>query len=103
MLIFYEQETDERARIMMVHNRPEELDPETRERGIDVQNIPEPEVRKGKRALPYINPKTGEIWYEYVDREMTETELLEEVLERLDSLENKIDALSSNDDAVIRQ
>ena len=102
MRVFYEQETDERAKIMMVHNRPEQLNDVTRDRGVEITQMPEPEERKCQKALPYINPKTREIWYEYVEREKTEAELLSEVLERLEALEKKIDALSSNDTVIRR-
>jgi hypothetical protein len=88
-VVFYEPEEQGRARVMLIHYMPEQLEPARRAQGIELDEIPEPEVREGKAPLPYINPQTGEFWYEYVDRPLTPEEsipLLEQAILELTML-----------------
>jgi hypothetical protein len=41
---------------------------------VAVNNIPDPETQIGKNAELFINPLTGELFYEYTDKPMSETE-----------------------------
>ncbi len=66
-LVFYEQEAEDRARVTLIHHKPEQLSEERREQGIEVDEVPEKEQKEGKRSLPYIDPSTGDFWYEYED------------------------------------
>lgn len=85
-LVFYEKETDTRAKVTLIHYQPDLLDEERRAEGIEVENIPEKENLKGKTALPYINPETAEFWYEYIDRPLTSEEVAEEYQNEVDSI-----------------
>lgn len=82
-LLFYEPETETRAKVMLIHYAPEQLDEATRARGIEVAEVPQPEEIEGKIALPYVNPQTGEFWYEYVDRELTPEERIAQLEQAL--------------------
>jgi hypothetical protein len=41
---------------------------------VNLSVLPEPEKRDGKIAQLFVNPTTGEVWYEYLDAPMSETE-----------------------------
>lgn len=56
---------DEKAKVMLIHNRPDDLTEEEKSKGVLVESIPEPEKRKGYVPKPYINPETKEFWWEY--------------------------------------
>ncbi len=73
--LFYEEETDIKAKVMLIYNvePPEELI--SKGNYITATNIEEPEQKTGKNALPYCNPETGDFWYEYIDRPLTPEEL----------------------------
>ncbi|MBU5439314.1 hypothetical protein KQI42_14920 [Tissierella sp. MSJ-40] len=82
--LFYEKETDTRAKVMLIYytEPPQEL----MDRGnyIMVENLIEPNVIEGKTSLPYCNPQTGEFWYEYVDRPLAEEEINSKKLNELE-------------------
>ena len=94
IVVFYEKETDTKAKITMIHNQPHDnkngLPREQIDKGIEKTEMPIKEDKRGKIALPYINPRTGEIWYEYVDRPLTEEERLNNLEARIEKLEKSI-------------
>lgn len=47
--------------------------------GVFVESIPQPEPN-GKMGIHFVNPQTGEQWYEYEERPKTEMEILKEEL-----------------------
>ena len=79
--LFYEKETDTRAKVVLIYHvePPEEL--LNKGNYITATNIEEPEQKTGKTALPYCNPQTGEFWYEYVDRPLTQEEILNQKIQ----------------------
>ena len=81
--LFYEKETDTKAKVMMIYNvePPKELI--SNGNYITVDNIEEPEQKTGKTALPYCNPETGDFWYEYVDKPLSSEEQLQEQINAL--------------------
>lgn len=90
-LILFEQESENRGRVFLIHNMPDDpvhgLPDEVKKTGIHVDYVPEPpEPQRGKRAVLYCNPSTKELWYEMEDRPLTMEELLEEQNEKLDLL-----------------
>lgn len=93
MYLFYEPETDEKARVVLIYNiePPEELRNKSYFE-VDTVPDPDPEQQVGKTALPYCNPKTKEFWYEYVDRPLTIEELTSN---RVTELEEAILELST--------
>lgn len=84
--LFYEKETDIKAKVMLIYYEtpPKEL----LDGGnyITIEDIPEPEQVKGKSALPYCNPQTKEVWYEYVDKPLSSEEQLKELQEQINAL-----------------
>ena len=84
IVVFYEKETDTRAKITMIHNQPYDdkngLLQKQIDKGIEIDSMPTQEQIEGKQTLPYVNPKTKEVWYEYTDRPLT----VEERLNRLE-------------------
>lgn len=85
ILLTINKETEERAFVTSTHFMP--FDPtdglgKTREElesegGILIEGVLPPE-NNGKPYRHYINPKTGEQWYEYEDVPKSEIELLRE-------------------------
>ncbi|MBH0328698.1 hypothetical protein ABH14_02580 [Brevibacillus brevis] len=65
--IGYEKIDETKARVTLIHNFPSELDQETLDRGLLTETVPEPQTPTGKSARQYVNPKTKEMWYEYID------------------------------------
>lgn len=84
--LFYEKETDIKAKVMLIYYEtpPKEL----LDGGnyIKVENVPEPRQVKGKSILPYCNPETKEVWYEYVDKPLVLEEQLKELQEQVNAL-----------------
>jgi hypothetical protein len=74
--LFYENETPTKAKVMLIYHvePPQEL--KNNGNYITVAAMPEAEQQAGKTALPYCNPQTGEVWYEYVDRPLTPEEMV---------------------------
>lgn len=77
---------DEDNRVTFVHYKPfdskhglnksrEELEQE----GYFVDDIPDPEQRSGKDAILCFDPEKSILYYEYVDRPLTEKERLEQL------------------------
>jgi len=58
---------------------------------VDIDVLPIPENRLGKIAELYINPTTGELWYEYIDAPMTETEQI--LFDKLAEMQAAMDEL----------
>lgn len=80
-LLFIEKETETKAKVTTIHYKPELLSGEQRAKGIEVDNIPDAEEQQGKSAVLYYNPKTNELFHEYVDRPLTEEERLTRIEE----------------------
>jgi len=62
------------GRVERIHYKPELLSQEQRANGIEVDAVPEPEQREGKIPVLHVSAQTKELWYEYVDRPLTELE-----------------------------
>lgn len=90
--LFYEKETEEVAKVVLIYN----VEPKNRsmyDGYIEVKSIPEEEVVQGKQALLYCNPKTEEIWYEYIDAPKDVREEFEELKNRTQATEDALLAL----------
>lgn len=74
-MVFYNEENQ----VTLTHYMPEQLPEEMKAQGVEVGEIPEPEERERKMPVLYINPDTKELWYEYVDRPLTEEERMQEM------------------------
>ena len=79
-----------------IHN-PNYLDPAQKESGIEIDRelLPIPEYKPRKNPVLYIDPSTNNLWYEYIDRELTSKEQLEEVQTRLQDAEQAVIELST--------
>lgn len=98
---FAEKETDEKAKVVLIYNvtPPEEVIKNAEVKGqiiIEAERPVPGNPQRGKSQRPYINPKTKEVWLEQVDRPLTPEERMEQLDERLQSIENKIDQLINN-------
>lgn len=87
--LFYEQGNPERARVILVHHQPDELEPERRAQGIEIDDAAMPvkdtdRIDQGYKPRLYVNTLTGEAWYEYV---MTRERAMEN---RIAALEREI-------------
>jgi len=89
-VLLYEEETPERAKVMLIHNQPDK-DPEVRKKGIEIEKMPaKPDLAVDEKALPYCNPKTGEVWYEVVEGSADDPAAM---AAQLDRIEDKLDQL----------
>lgn len=86
--LFYEKESDTKAKVMLIYHETPPEDLLTKGNHITIDTLPEPEHVKGKMALPYCNPETGEFWYEYADVEMTDAD------QKIDELRQRVADLS---------
>lgn len=89
MELFTERITDTRAKITAIRHGEAKA---TSADALVIAEMPPKPVVVGKTAVPYINPQTKEIWYELVDRPLTQEEVLAQLVDRLEA---KIDALSA--------
>lgn len=70
-VLFYEQGLPERARVILVHHQPDQLEPERRAQGIEIDDAAMPvknpdQIDQGYKPRLFLNTLTGEAWYEYV-------------------------------------
>ena len=76
--VFFDLEQPDRGRVNLIHFQPDHpehgLSPEKKAEGIEVAEIPTPQEITGHAAVLYINPLTLELWFEYVERELTPKE-----------------------------
>ena len=87
--LFHEAVSSEKDRVTVIHYKPERLPEEQKKAIILIEDEALPEagdLKKGKKAVLYVNPKTKELWYEYEDRPLTQEELLSEISAKLTSL-----------------
>jgi len=82
IFLFLEKETEQKAKIMCVHNFPDMLSKEERQNGVLVDSYIEPTPQKDKSALPYWNYETQEVFFEFVDVKKEETELQQKLEEQ---------------------
>ena len=90
--LFYKKETDTRAKITTIHYQPHLLSEEKRKKTIEVNEMPKkPETKNNEKAKPYVNPKTKEVWYEVVEKELSEEQKeIQELKEMIKKIEGKI-------------
>jgi len=87
--LFVETINPDKAKVGVIHYRPDLLNVEQKKKAIVVERVPDAIVEKGKSPQLYINPKTKDMWYEYEDRPLSEIELLQEISEKLTELINR--------------
>lgn len=93
IILFGQKETDTRLKVSVIHYSPEKLTEEEKTDGILVENIPnKPNDIFGKSLTLFINPVTKEMWYEYEDRPLTDSEKIEQLQSVVDQL--VLDALT---------
>ena len=85
MYIFFEKESEERAKVTQI-SRGEPNDYMLSKEYIIKDSIPEPEEVEGKLSSLFCNPSTEKFWYEYEDRPLTQEE-------KINKLQNDIDYL----------
>ncbi|PSG98921.1 MAG: hypothetical protein BRC29_02210 [Nanohaloarchaea archaeon SW_7_43_1] len=89
---------EDKHRIISYHNNPEKLSEEEKKNSIIVDQLPEKESKSGKVAEMFYNPENGEVWTEYEEKERNDQEGMEEVVnllqqinQRLESIDQKIE------------
>lgn len=87
VFLFLEKETEQKARIMCVHNFPDMLSEKEKQNGVLVDLYNEPEHQEGKIALPYWNYETKEVFFEYVDAQLSDNERIKQLEEKLALME----------------
>jgi hypothetical protein len=89
ILVRYQEETPERARVNGIHYKPEMLNSAQRSKGLllAAEALPkEPVLAAKQQAVLYTNPKTGVLWWEVEAREPTVEERLADIEAKLDQL-----------------
>lgn len=77
--ILYEDGNESKARVTLIHNRPEMLPEDMLAQGIEVEELITPdETQAGKDATLFINPQSKELWYEYSERQLSPEEQLQQ-------------------------
>ena len=93
MLVFYRTASKDKARVTTIHYQPDKLTKERQAEGIAVDRLPDrPEVERGEGLALYVNPSTGEVWYEVEARPLTPEE---EMQDRLASIEERLARLET--------
>jgi hypothetical protein len=76
--MLYEIVAENKARVTLIHNRPDMLPADMVAQGLEVEELPTvDETLTKKEAVLYVNPATKETWYEYQDRPLTPEEQLQ--------------------------
>lgn len=84
---------DENNKVTSYHSNPHLLSDEERQNGIMVDTIPETEYRKGKSANLFYDKSTNSVYVEYVDRPLTQEELMGDMKNDIDYLVLKQEGL----------
>lgn len=74
--------TETKAKVLAVYTD------DTNINTVAIAELPEPESQLGKNSELFINPNTGELFYEYIDKPLTETEQV--LQQRISDLETVI-------------
>ena len=89
-LLFFQLEAPDRAKVLSIHYKPELLSPEQISAGIIVDEKLEAENQPRKNGILYINPQTLTQWYEYIDRPLTQDELLSDMMAQFKRIEQMV-------------
>jgi hypothetical protein len=66
MLFYHRVPGEDKGRVYLEHYQPDILPEDFRKQGVWVDHIPAPPpAKKDARPAMYVNPATGEVWYEY--------------------------------------
>lgn len=79
------------AKVEMVHYFPEMLGESEKSDGIMVESVPEPSIQAQKTAVLFFDKGSKELYYEYIDRPLTQEEQFEQMKQQQSSLEQKTD------------
>lgn len=78
--LFYEIESETRARVYGVNDNPNDLLTEDQKAmAIEVTEVPKEKYIEGKYPQYYVNPQTKEVWIEYKERALTVEEQLQQL------------------------
>ena len=90
-VVFYQAGSGSRCRVTSVYYDIDKLSPGELAEGIFVSSVPRIEDHwNGDVSLLYIDPNTGELWYEYVDMAITQWEQRDQLLAAMDSMHGDI-------------
>jgi len=97
ILVNYEKVSEDKAKVLGTHHKPEMLTKEETSKGIlleGMDNLPKaPSAERGKIATLMVNLDTNEFYWEIEDRPLNQEELLESMLEKMDELAKKEDEI----------
>lgn len=93
MILFGELETAERLKVNAINHTSDTIPLDAKQTVLKVDTLPAKEILYGKRAVTYANPKTGEIWYEYVDRPLTQEEVIGDLVATNRDISAKLDSI----------
>ena len=82
MILFYRIENPERAFVHAINWVKSEVR-EGVENAIAVNELPKDEALEGQKGMLYLNPQTNAIWYEYIEKPLTDVESLRKEVDTL--------------------
>lgn len=83
VIVFYNKIDDNKGSVRLIHHQPNLLSESEKAGGILIQEFPFPENREGYYSVPYINLKTFEPFYEYMEIPKTKEQLMQEEIDNL--------------------
>lgn len=90
-IIFFANKDEAVKVVSSIHYQPDLLDAQTKSSGVEVDSVPKPEEKPGKDAI--LKYENGQLFYEYVDRPMTQDEKMVELQQKYDLMQSALDEL----------
>ncbi|MBY0088404.1 hypothetical protein [Brevibacillus brevis] len=105
IFVLFDLVTEEKGLVTLRNFDPSTIPSDLAEKGLFVESIPAAEPLRGKNAILFINPKTQKLWYEYVDKPITEeddlTVIRSHVLQQSEALTNAHDAIAYQSEEIL--
>lgn len=92
-IVFGKEVSSNKVKVDSVFYQENDLSPDVQVQGTIVKSIPDPEPIEGKAPVLYLNKSDNTLFYEYVDRELTEAEKLNKILRDQETMKMALDDL----------
>ncbi|MCM3404895.1 hypothetical protein [Cytobacillus oceanisediminis] len=92
-VVFGKETETNKIKVESIFYQENDLSSETQAQGVIIKSIPDPETIEGKAPVLYLNKLDNTLFYEYVDRELTESEKLNKILRDQETMKMALDDL----------
>jgi|GEM_PF-1511932 len=110
--IEFVKESEAKSFVNLIHYNPFDskeglgkTEKQLRLTGALIESLPTRETQSGKDAMLYYNPRTREVWYEYVDMPVENTDELQMLKEKMEQQKNAMteayDAIAVQSEEII--